>query len=196
MHPHRSRGERAGLTRAVVLDGAFDLLTTHPVETLSLRALARHLGVAPNALYSHITDKSDLIEGLLDHALAAVQSPPARTPPADALAAIMTSTYDVLLAHPALVPHYLARQGSRGPNATHLGTSMLGFLARADVRGDAAGEALRVLIVYTIGFAALTTSSAAEPRAPLSQEELRGNFHNGLRWLLDGITAHRGSAST
>jgi TetR/AcrR family transcriptional regulator, tetracycline repressor protein len=63
---------------------------------------------------------------------------------------------------------------------------MLEHLAAAGITGGAAREALRVLIVYTIGFAAF--DGAADER-PLPGSELRGNFDRGLRWLIAGITA-------
>jgi TetR/AcrR family tetracycline transcriptional repressor len=104
----------------------------------------------------------------------------------------MSSSYEVLIAHRDLVPLYLARQGARGPNAQHLGRIVLGLLADAGVRGTSAREALRVLIVYTNGFAAfaagLPIGAAGNATLPAA-EELRSNFDEGLRWLLTGITA-------
>ena len=58
---------------------------------------------------------------------------------------------------------------------------MLALLGRAGVTGTDAREALRVLIVYTIGFAALGTGG------PLATEETARSFGRGLRWLLAGI---------
>jgi AcrR family transcriptional regulator len=151
-----------------------------------MRALAARLGVSPNALYSHVANKDALVDDVLDDVLAEVEVPgPDEADPARGLHVLMVSTYDVLLAHPELVPLYLARQGARGPNARRLGHVMLALLARAEVTGDRAQEALRVLIVYAIGFAAFATR--AEPGA--SGSELERNFHAGLRWLLVGIGA-------
>ena len=101
----------------------------------------------------------------------------------------MTSTYDVLLAHPELVPLFMTRQGARGPNAQRLGDIMLALLARGDTTGSRALEARRVLIIYTIGFAAFTTRPPLEPAdgAPLPSDEIVKNFDSGLRWLLTGI---------
>lgn len=169
---------------------ARDLLAERGLESLTMRRLAQRLDVAPNALYSHITSKTALIDELLDDVLAEVRAP---TPDIEdagiGLLELMASTYDVLLAHPDLVPLYLARQGARGPNAHRLGDTMTTLLARAGVHGPAAGEALRVLIVYTIGFAAFTTHPPIElgtDRA-LTATEMADNFTNGLRWLLAGI---------
>lgn len=55
--------------------------------------------------------------------------------------------YTVLTAHPNLVPLYLAHQGARGPNAVRLGEVMDALLARAEVTGTAAAEALLAGIV-------------------------------------------------
>jgi len=137
--------------------------------------------VSPNALYSHVAGKTALVDDVLDDVLVEVQAPSPETgDPMAGLHSLMASTHDVLLAHPDLVPLYLARQGARGPNARHLGDVMLALLATAGVAGPRATEAMRVLIVYTIGFAAFTTTQPAT-------DELLGNFRSGLDWLLAGI---------
>lgn len=159
------------------------------IDALTMRAVADRLGVAPNALYSHVADKTALIDDLLDDLLAEVDAPsPEAADPIGGLHDMMASTYTVLVAHPGLVPLYLARQGARGPSAMHLGDIAIALLHRAGVQGHAADEALRVLIVHAIGFAAFTANvpvTAREP--PLRAEALAGNFDTGLRWLLAGI---------
>jgi TetR/AcrR family transcriptional regulator, tetracycline repressor protein len=84
---------------------------------------------------------------------------------------------------------YVARQGARGANAKRLGEILLALLARAGIERQAAREALRVLIVYTIGFAAFASQPPFEDSGapPLSAEVIRDNFDRGLRWLLAGI---------
>jgi TetR/AcrR family transcriptional regulator, tetracycline repressor protein len=180
----RGPGQRAGLTRDLVLDAATDLLAER--GTVTMRAVAHRLGVAPNALYSHVADRTELVDGVLDRVLAQVEAPRAGggVDPTDAMHQVMTSTHDVLLRHPQLVPAFLARQGARGANAQHLGAVLLEHLAAAGITGDAAREALRVLIVYTIGFAAF---DGAPGERPLPGPELRGTFDRGLRWLLAGV---------
>jgi len=177
-----------------ILAAARALLAEQGVEALTMRAVAQRLDVAPNALYSHVPSKT----ALLDDVLASVQTPAQDIgDPTVGLHQLMTSAYHVLLTHPGLVPLYLARQGARGLNAQRLGDATTTLLVRAGVRGQAAGEALRVLIVYTIGFAAFAARPPTETDdRPLATDELLDNFTNGLRWLLDGIlhtaaTPHR-----
>lgn len=156
-----------------------------------MRAVAERLGVRPNALYSHVDSKAALVDDILDDALAAVEAPDPKVGDSTAgVHAVMASTYRVLLQHADLIPLYLARQGARGPNAQRLGDIILELLARDDVTGPRAREALHVLIVYTIGSAAFAT------RSPLPSpdqetdvtERHAAHFEQGLRWLLAGVT--------
>jgi TetR/AcrR family tetracycline transcriptional repressor len=191
----RSPGQRAGLTREALLAGAGDLLREEGLESLTMRALGTRLGVTPKALYSHVAGKDALIDHLLDQTLIEVRQPPVDAKdPIDGLQTVMASTYRVLLTHPDLVPLYLARQGAHGPNAHRLGAIITVLLAEAGVQGHAQQEALRVLIGYTIGFAAFAVrpesgsevdgqSSGSRPRANV----MLLNFTAGLQWLLTGI---------
>lgn len=186
----RGPGQRAGLTRERVLAAAHELLSDSGVEALTMRTLAEHLGVSPNALYSHVSSKTDLIDTLLDDVLGEVQAPALDAGKCvPGLNALMVSSYDVLLSRPNLVPHYVARQGARGPNADRLGEVMLGFLAQAGVTGERALEARRVLIVFTIGYAAFTTSPLATNGGDpvVAADETRSSFESGLDWLIAGI---------
>ena len=192
MEARRSPGQRAGLTKSRVLAAARELLAEQGLAALTMRAVASRLGVSPNALYSHVANKMELVDDVLDDVLAEVRAPdPQSADPRGGLHQLMTSTHEVLLAHPDLVPLYLARQGARGPNAQRLGDIMLALLERAEVTGPRAREALYVLVVYTIGFAAFGTRGplvlSDEIEAP--SHELVANFDNGLRWLLAGIAS-------
>lgn len=176
----RAPGQRAGLTRAAVLAAARDLVTSSGPDALSMRALARRLDVAPNALYSHVRDRDDLLDQLLDDQLAAVDVP-AGADPIGGLTAIMTGTYATLTAHPELVPLFLRRHGARGPNAIALGVAVDALLAEAGV-ADVPG-ARRVLIVHAIGFAAFFTAGEVLPPGSTGD-----SFTRSLGWLLDGMT--------
>lgn len=150
-----------------------------------MRNLAARLGVAPNALYSHVRGKDALLDELLDDLLAAIEPPSAETgDPVAGLRELMVSTYDLLLAHPDLVPLYLARQGARGPHAQRLGAIMDTLLARVGVADPAVDDARRALIVHAIGFAAFTVGSAD---GKASTAQLRDNYRRGLDWMLSGM---------
>jgi TetR/AcrR family tetracycline transcriptional repressor len=166
-----------------VLAAANELLAEKGLSAVTMRAVAQRLAVAPNAIYSHVANKTELVDEVLDAVLAKVDVPRVADP-AEALYELMSSTHAVLLRHPDLVPIFLSRQGSRGANAQRLGEVMHDVLAEAGVTGAAAVEARRVLIIFTIGFAAF---SGAPRDDGVPAAELQRHFDSGLRWLLSGI---------
>lgn len=188
---NRGPGQRAGLTQEAVLAASWELLNSAGAAALTMRALARHLDVAPNALYSHVANKTALLDLLLDDLLAAVPAPsPATRDPAAGLAELMTAAYQTLTAHPDLVPLYLARQGARGPHAIRLGDLMDDLLVRAGTDPADVAHARRALIIQTIGSAAFATATwdRNDSDRPLTPEQARSTFDRSLRWLLAGAT--------
>jgi AcrR family transcriptional regulator len=213
--PRRGAGQRAGLSRGPVLEAARRIADDEGVDRLTMRRLAAELGVMPNALYTYFPHKEALLDALLDDLLAGVEAPdPAEGDWPDGLARVMDSTRRLLLAHPQLASVFIARPGL-GPNAVRLGEVSLALLRRGGLEGERAVEALRVLLAYSLGFAAFQAprvqgdpgarSARAEaafaglpeaqfPRMRGLAGELAGpttdhQFHTGLRWLLDGIAA-------
>lgn len=188
----RGPGQRAGLDRAAVLAAAHAQLAERGVAGLTMRGVAGRLGVAPNALYSHVADKVELVDLVLDDVLARVPVPgpdAVAVAPADALRRMFKESFDVLVDRADLMPHYLARQGARGERATALGVVSHDALARCGLAPGDARDALRVLIVTTIGFAAFATEDG-----PIPVAEVRANHARAVDWLLDGITGAPGGA--
>jgi TetR/AcrR family transcriptional regulator, tetracycline repressor protein len=215
--PHRGAGQRAGLSRELVLAAARRIADDEGVDRLTMRRLAGELGVLPNALYSYFPNKEALLDALIDDLLGGIDpGDPAEGDWRDGLVRVMDSTRRLLLAHPQLVPVFLARPGL-GPNAARLGEITFTLLRRGGLEGARAVEAFRVLLIYSLGFAAfqaprLRTDSPARTRrveatfaslAEGSFPEMRRlaghlaapttdrHFHTGLRWLLDGIATQR-----
>jgi TetR/AcrR family transcriptional regulator, tetracycline repressor protein len=192
--PARGPGQRAGLSRAAVLASARALIAESGLDGLSMRSLARALAVAPNSLYSHVANKTELLDELCDDVLAEVAAPPAdAADPKAGVLALMTSSYDVLLRHRDLVPLFLVRQGARGPHAVALGVVLDGLLERLGVAGDAVGEARRTLIVHVIGSAAFA-AGPGDASQPIDAVRARRMFEHGLRWLLTGIAGEASAA--
>ncbi|HET7518586.1 MAG TPA: TetR/AcrR family transcriptional regulator [Actinomycetes bacterium] len=213
--PRRGAGQRAGLSRGPVLEAARRIAEKEGVDRLTMRRLAAELGVMPNALYTYFPHKEALLDALLDDLLAGVEAgDPAEGDWRDGLVRVMDASRRLLLAHPELASVFVARQGL-GPNAARLGEVSLELLRRAGLDGERAVAALRVLLVYSLGFAAFQAPRlAGDPGARSARAEaafaslpedrfprmhgLAGDlagpttdrqFHTGLRWLLDGIAA-------
>ena len=59
-------GDRARLSKSVVVDRALALADAHGLEALTIRRLAQDLGVTPMALYWHFRSKEELLMALGD----------------------------------------------------------------------------------------------------------------------------------
>jgi AcrR family transcriptional regulator len=70
-------GERAreALTKERVLRAAVDLADRHGVEALSMRRVAADLGVVPMALYRHVANKDEMLDGMLDLVIGEIDPP-------------------------------------------------------------------------------------------------------------------------
>jgi TetR/AcrR family transcriptional regulator, tetracycline repressor protein len=57
------------LSRTQIIDAAQEILTRHGLGGLTMRQLAKHVGVQPGALYYHVASKQDLLVGVAEHIL-------------------------------------------------------------------------------------------------------------------------------
>src|SRR4051812_39413038 len=70
-------GRRERLSRERVLRAAMAHADEGGIEGLTMRRLAEELGAAPMALYRHVANKDDLVDGLIDIVFGEVVLPPA-----------------------------------------------------------------------------------------------------------------------
>ena len=66
---------REPLSRERVLEAAVVLADQEGVGSLSMRKLARGLGVVPMALYKHVANKDELLDGMIDVVVAEIDPP-------------------------------------------------------------------------------------------------------------------------
>lgn len=66
---------RARLNRTAVLSAAVELADRRGLEDFTMRLLADKLGVVPMALYKHVTNKEDLLDGMVDLVWGEVELP-------------------------------------------------------------------------------------------------------------------------
>ncbi len=66
---------RTPLSRERVLEAAVELADRDGAEALSMRRLAAELGVVPMALYKHVANKEELLDGMLDVVVMEIEPP-------------------------------------------------------------------------------------------------------------------------
>jgi TetR/AcrR family transcriptional regulator, tetracycline repressor protein len=146
---------RGSLTREEIIREALALLEEHGPGALSMRRLADRLGVAPNALYTHVRGKADLIDGLIDQVYAGLTlNPDASGDWAQQLATLSQDIRAYLLAHPAVVPYALQQPGL-GPHSLRLGEAIYNVLRPAGFSDQAVVGTVYALVTYILGFVAL-----------------------------------------
>lgn len=69
-----TRGERKERTRRAILDAALQLSTDSTLVALSLRQVAKEVGIVPTAFYRHFASIDDLGLALVEEALDALRS--------------------------------------------------------------------------------------------------------------------------
>jgi len=100
MAGHTDVVRREHLNRDRVLRTAVALADEAGVDAVSMRKLAQRLGVVPMALYKHVANKDELLDGMVDAVVAEIDPPDARLGWQVAVRRRILSAREVLLRHP------------------------------------------------------------------------------------------------
>ena len=74
--PAPRRGPRQKLTLDQVLDEAVGLADAEGLDAVSMRVLAKRLGIAPMSLYTYVANRRDLVVLMVDHVVGRRALPP------------------------------------------------------------------------------------------------------------------------
>jgi AcrR family transcriptional regulator len=141
------------LSHSAIVDKAFELLTEHGLDGMSLRSVAKALDTGPASLYVYVDDLSQLHALVLDRALASVSTKAARNKPwEERLHAVLGSYYQVLTQHRGLAQLAMSTIAA-GPNALRFLETLLEILAEAGVDEATAAWAVDLLTLYVTALA-------------------------------------------
>ncbi|WP_449373157.1 TetR/AcrR family transcriptional regulator C-terminal domain-containing protein [Arthrobacter psychrolactophilus] len=188
------------LTRDQVIETAFEILRDYGLADLSMRRLARDLGVQPGALYWHVKNKQELLGVLSVMIMAPSDSGPTGSDPgSDALTesgAIAALRLQSRTIRRALLG---VRDGAEVVALTHaLDPESLSVLRRlavgfeaAGLRGHKAGWAAKALVHYILGSVTEEQTrsgliQAGVLAAPAEMSDAEDAFDFGLELLLAG----------
>jgi TetR/AcrR family transcriptional regulator, tetracycline repressor protein len=190
------------ICREDVVQAAMRIVSAGGYEEMSIRGLAASLGVAPMSLYRHIRDKDDLLDEVVDRLLARAWRPAAAEDDWQAwITEAASRLRDFLVSQPAALHVYL-RHPVAFPAAIDRMNAMMGVLRRTGLDEERARSAYGALHTYTIGFAAREAAragwapddgDAGKLARELAGYTATGQFIEGLRYLLQGISSHPGA---
>jgi AcrR family transcriptional regulator len=179
--PGDEESSRRALTRERVVAEALAVVNTDGAQALSMRALARRLGVVPGALYRHVRNKEQLYDLILDAVLAEVDCRTDLALPWIAQVATLTHRLRAVLeSHPGIAA-LLKTRDPVSPASLALAEAFLAPLHAAGLSGHEAALAFRLIYDYTLGFALADPASPAEQR--LHDSAARQQLHAFLRSL-------------
>jgi AcrR family transcriptional regulator len=99
-HADSSSEPRAPLSRERVLQAAIRLADEGGIESLTMRKLARALGVEAMSLYNHVANKDDLVDGIVDLVVSEIDLPSTAEGWETAIREYAISAHEALLRHP------------------------------------------------------------------------------------------------
>lgn len=209
------RGPRPPLTPEAIVTAAVDLADSEGIGALSMRAVARRVGVEAMSLYHHVATKERMLDGMVDLVFSEIHAPRLGWPWRAEVKLRSESIREALLRHRWAVGLMDSRRAP-GPDTLRHHDAVLGCLRTAGFSLALTGHAVATLDAHVYGFclqeislpfegeadlAALGTTLLAEldvaglphfveyarDRALLSGYSFAAEFDWGLQLILDGI---------
>ncbi|MFC8191461.1 TetR/AcrR family transcriptional regulator [Cellulomonas sp. NPDC057328] len=145
------RAVRAPLSRERVLRTAVELADEQGLDAVSMRRLAERLGVVPMALYKHVANKDQLLDGMVDLVVAGIAPPPADAGWKDALRARVLAAREAMLRHP-WARRVLEAQAAPTPVLLAYTDATIAVLLRGGLSVDLVHHAMHALGSRAFGF--------------------------------------------
>lgn len=177
--PWRRAGRKAPTTRQplsqdAILDAAMRVLAAEGLDAVSMRRVAQELNTGPASLYAHVADKDELLELMLDRAMAGIQVPaadPARWQ--DQLKDLLRAGRDAMVAHRDIARVAQAVIPTR-PNGLRMAEGMLAILRAGGLPDQVSAWAIDCLALYV-------TADAVESALHAGRHTSQGGFVDELR---------------
>lgn len=160
----RARAPRHTLDRATIASAALELMDADGVGALTIRSLAARLGVAPMALYNHVSTKEEIFDAAREHGLARLPDVGSggAGPWTGRIRQINLAFHRALREHRSLVALLVARPLA-GQMSIGAAEAQLRVLVEAGFPPDDAARAHLTLLHYAIGAAAWTSPRVEAP---------------------------------
>ena len=165
---------RAPLTRERVLQAAIHLADEAGIESLTMRKVAKELGVEAMSLYNHVANKEDLLAGIVDAVAREIERPTRARNWKTAIRRSAVSSRDTLLRHPWAARLWISTGGGGSARLEHADW-LLRTLREGGLSAERVYDAYHILQGYVLGYTFQQLS------VPYEQEELAGMAQRFLR---------------
>src|ERR1035441_3935981 len=182
---------RKPLSSARVLQAAVALADEAGLEAFSMRGLAQELGVVPMALYKHVANKEELLDGMVDIVFSEIELPSGDLEWRSAMQRRAISTREALQRHSWAIGMMESRHP--GPANLRNHNAVMGCLRKAGFSFKIAVHAYSVQDAYIYGFALQEKDLAFE--TPDRKSTRLNSSHLGISYAVFCLKKERKSSS-
>ncbi|MFC1400772.1 MULTISPECIES: TetR/AcrR family transcriptional regulator C-terminal domain-containing protein [Streptacidiphilus] len=173
--PQRSRRDQPALSRDQIVSAALELLDAEGIDALSMRKLGTRLNAGATSMYSHVANKDELIELVVDEVYGEIDLTgiDSSTDWRTAVTRLAHGLRNGFLRHP-WIASALGQVGmaALGPNLLRLSEALLGVFEEAGYSLQAAEQGMNTVSAYVIGVASTEAATLALlARSGQSQQE-------------------------
>lgn len=179
--PKSAGRKRATLTLADVVTAGSRLLEEEGVNGLSMRAVARRLGVGHGSLYWQVRDKEELLRLILDDTLREIDAP-AEGPWDERLTGLLVAARKALCVRPDLIPVLWNAGWDLGPETLRIADTFLELVAESGLPEDEVSHAYWTTLVFLLGFVMAETSAAKTRRFAERPDDAAERYPNLVRY--------------
>jgi len=145
-------GRPRRIDRGQVLAEALAVADEHGLDAVTMAGVAERLGVTPMALYRHVANKADLLDGVVELLLTEFPLPPSELPWPERLSALAANIRTTARRHPSVFP-LLLQLPATTVEARRTREAVYGALSEAGVPEDRSGQVERLVSTAILGFA-------------------------------------------
>ncbi|MER6159235.1 TetR/AcrR family transcriptional regulator C-terminal domain-containing protein [Streptomyces sp. NPDC001868] len=146
---------RTPLSKRRVLGAAVTLADEGGVDALSMRRIAQSLGVVPMALYKHVANKNELLDGMIDVLVGEIDPPAIDTDWKTTIRRRVLSARRMLLRHPwapEVIESRIKARTTPTPAVMEYLDSMIGIFRAGGFSLDLTHHAMHVMGSRLLGF--------------------------------------------
>ncbi|WP_338049717.1 TetR/AcrR family transcriptional regulator [Ruania rhizosphaerae] len=154
--------ERTPVSRSRALRAAVELADAEGIDAVSMRNLAGRLGVVPMALYKHVANKEDLLDGMVDTLVADLPRPEPGPGWKPAARATILAAREMIVAHPWLRRVIESRTRRTPTVLTHM-DSLAGAFIAGGLSADLTHHVMHTLGHRIWGFSPEAFDAPEEP---------------------------------
>ncbi|MEU4091675.1 TetR/AcrR family transcriptional regulator C-terminal domain-containing protein [Streptomyces sp. NPDC026673] len=146
---------RVPLSRARILVAAVALADDGGIAALSMRRIAGELGVVPMALYKHVANKDELLDGMIDVLVGEIDPPVGGIDWKDGVRRRVLSARRMLLRHPwasVVIQSRMKARTTPTPAVLAYLDSMIGIFRAGGFSVDLVHHAMHVMGSRLLGF--------------------------------------------